>query len=218
MNPIWLVHIFQMGWWKTTNESSILRSIFPMAIEVDSCAFALLFPTVSRAMREQAHDAKMKGVQSHSWTYSFLTQKSPSSQRFGWWVGDGYDDWVMRCGGIQVKDPVRKGYFLSFQRILKQNVQQTVGRWSGSCQHLIPLTKHQWKNPRFWMFLRILSSAKPLQRPKDCGRFCTSYCRSGAAAAVFTRAYALAGGGGWNFQWEEWICHRFDIWSSKIPS
>lgn len=30
---------------------------------VDSCAFALLFPTVSRAMREQAHDAKMKGVQ-----------------------------------------------------------------------------------------------------------------------------------------------------------
>eukprot|EP00438_Fugacium_kawagutii_P007281 Skav234429 [mRNA] locus=scaffold1656:174622:182997:- [translate_table: standard] len=27
---------------------------------VDSCAFALLFPTVSRAMREQAHDAKMK--------------------------------------------------------------------------------------------------------------------------------------------------------------
>ena len=30
---------------------------------VDSCAFALLFPTVSRAMREQAHEAKMKGVQ-----------------------------------------------------------------------------------------------------------------------------------------------------------
>ena len=155
MNPIWLVHIFQMGWWKTTNESSILRSIFPMAIEVDSCAFALLFPTVSRAMREQAHDAKMKGVQSHSWKYSFLTQKSPSSQRFGWWVGDGYDGWVMRCGGIQVKDPVRKGYFLSFQRILKQNVQQTVGRWSGSCQHLIPLTKHQWKKCFWEYFLQL---------------------------------------------------------------
>ncbi|CAE7713645.1 YEF3 [Symbiodinium sp. KB8] len=30
---------------------------------VDSCAFALLFPTVARAMREQAHEAKMKGVQ-----------------------------------------------------------------------------------------------------------------------------------------------------------
>eukprot|EP00440_Ansanella_granifera_P043221 gb/GFBE01046855.1/.p1 GENE.gb/GFBE01046855.1/~~gb/GFBE01046855.1/.p1 ORF type:complete len:1484 (+),score=454.50 gb/GFBE01046855.1/:1-4452(+) len=30
---------------------------------VDSCAFALLFPIVSRAMREQAHEAKMKGVQ-----------------------------------------------------------------------------------------------------------------------------------------------------------
>eukprot|EP00435_Cladocopium_sp_Y103_P063005 s288_g24.t1 len=34
-----------------------------MSSKVDSCAFALLFPTVSRAMREQAHDAKMKGVQ-----------------------------------------------------------------------------------------------------------------------------------------------------------
>lgn len=30
---------------------------------VDSCAFGLIFPIVSRAMREQAHDSKMKGVQ-----------------------------------------------------------------------------------------------------------------------------------------------------------
>lgn len=30
---------------------------------VDSCSFALLFPVVARAMREQAHDSKMKGVQ-----------------------------------------------------------------------------------------------------------------------------------------------------------
>jgi hypothetical protein len=36
--------------------------------KVDSCAFALLFPTVSRAMREQAHDAKMKCVQSLDWS------------------------------------------------------------------------------------------------------------------------------------------------------
>jgi len=30
---------------------------------VDSCAFGLIFPIVSRAMREQAHDSKMRGVQ-----------------------------------------------------------------------------------------------------------------------------------------------------------
>lgn len=30
---------------------------------VDSCSFGLIFPVVSRAMREQAHDSKMKGVQ-----------------------------------------------------------------------------------------------------------------------------------------------------------
>jgi len=30
---------------------------------VDSCSFGLIFPIVSRAMREQAHEAKMKGVQ-----------------------------------------------------------------------------------------------------------------------------------------------------------
>ena len=46
--------------------------------------------------------------------------------------------------------------------------------------------KKWWKNPTF---------LDVFQRPKDCGRFCASHCRSGTAAAVFARAYALAGGG-----------------------